>query len=170
MRKWEPSTLGRSLINILLFIPQIRRQIRKFEVLAKDKIYNSSRIFKIGFNLKTMRQARTQIRLTPQITIEMWEKQKGKCIYCERTMIARDKWLQPTIEHIVPRSEGWPDHHSNYCFACFKCNNWRGQMPVEQFLDGYRYWCQHNGDQPSTHEARKVRGAKRWYHGNLIKW
>ena len=58
------------------------------------------------FNLSFMRQQRQQIRLTPQITIEMWEKQNGKCIYCERTMIARDKWLQPTIEHIIPRSEG----------------------------------------------------------------
>lgn len=52
------------------------------------------------------RQIRTQVRLTPQITIEMWEKQSGKCVYCNQTMIVRDKWLQPTIEHIIPRSEG----------------------------------------------------------------
>lgn len=51
------------------------------------------------------RQIRTQVRLAPQITIEMWEKQSGKCVYCNQTMIVRDKWRQPTIEHIVPRSE-----------------------------------------------------------------
>jgi 5-methylcytosine-specific restriction endonuclease McrA len=104
-----------------------------------------------------MKKPRQRVLLAPQISIEMWTRQNGKCVYCNRTMIVRDKWLQPTIEHIIPRDKGGADHHTNYCLACFKCNNWRGNMPVDQFLDGYRYWCQHNGDLPSTHEARKVR-------------
>ena len=52
-----------------------------------------------------MATKRKQVRLPPQITIDMWERQNGKCFYCNQKMILRDKWLQPTIEHIVPRSE-----------------------------------------------------------------
>jgi hypothetical protein len=39
-----------------------------------------------------------------------------------------------TIEHITPRSCGGIDHVTNLAVACSRCNNRRGSIPWEEFL------------------------------------
>jgi 5-methylcytosine-specific restriction endonuclease McrA len=56
------------------------------------------------------------------------EKWGRKCAYCG----AKDVRLQ--IEHIHPRSKGGSDRISNLTLACEKCNQLKGNSPVEQFL------------------------------------
>lgn len=50
-------------------------------------------------------------------------------------MKLRDKYLTPTIEHIIPKCDGGSDNIENLNIACFKCNQWRGQMPQSLFLE-----------------------------------
>lgn len=56
------------------------------------------------------------------------EKWKRKCTYCGK----KDIPLQ--VEHIKPKSIGGSDRLSNLCLACEKCNQKKGNKPVEEFL------------------------------------
>jgi hypothetical protein len=112
-----------------------------------------------------------QVKYSASFIIQMFQKQKGRCIYCNHSLIVGDKYRKPTIEHITPKSQGWTDSQDNLCLACFKCNMYRGNIDLDLFMDGYRCWCEHSGnDSNSITLPRKFRSPKRWYHGNLIKW
>ncbi|KST66344.1 RNA-guided endonuclease IscB [Mastigocoleus testarum] len=56
------------------------------------------------------------------------EKWGRECSYCRK----KDVPLQ--IEHIHPRSKGGSNRVSNLCLACEKCNQKKGNKPVEDFL------------------------------------
>ena len=55
-------------------------------------------------------------------------KWKHQCAYCK----AKDCPLQ--IEHIVPKSRGGTNRIDNLCMACERCNQKKGNRPVEEFL------------------------------------
>ncbi|MUG95578.1 endonuclease [Scytonema sp. UIC 10036] len=57
--------------------------------------------------------------------LEHWGRE---CVYCGQT----DVPLQ--IEHINARSQGGSDSFSNLTLSCEKCNQKKGNKPVEQFL------------------------------------
>ncbi len=56
------------------------------------------------------------------------EKWGRECAYCGKQNIP----LQ--IEHIHPKSKGGSDRVSNLCLACEKCNQRKGNKPIEEFL------------------------------------
>ena len=56
------------------------------------------------------------------------EKWGRECTYCGK----KDIPLQ--IEHIHPKSKGGTNQISNLCLACEKCNQRKGNKPIEQFL------------------------------------
>lgn len=40
-----------------------------------------------------------------------------------------------TLDHIVPRSAGGPDHPRNWALACGICNNLKADMPEAEFIE-----------------------------------
>ncbi|NEO10798.1 RNA-guided endonuclease IscB, partial [Moorena sp. SIO3I8] len=56
------------------------------------------------------------------------EKWGRECTYCGKQSVP----LQ--IEHIQPKSKGGSDRVSNLCLACEKCNQRKGNKPIEEFL------------------------------------
>jgi len=63
------------------------------------------------------------------------EAQNHRCCWCGIRMTeVRDKHNSSTIEHVVPKSRGGPNHIDNYAVACAQCNNKRGDQEVEVFL------------------------------------
>lgn len=58
--------------------------------------------------------------------------QKGICCYCERLLIGH---INPTTEHLIPRSRGGLNITSNRAPACKNCNELKGSMYPEQFLN-----------------------------------
>ncbi|NEO20820.1 MULTISPECIES: RNA-guided endonuclease IscB [unclassified Moorena] len=56
------------------------------------------------------------------------EKWGRECSYCGQENVP----LQ--IEHISPKSKGGSDRIGNLCLACEKCNQRKGNKPVEEFL------------------------------------
>ncbi|NEO41419.1 MAG: HNH endonuclease [Moorea sp. SIOASIH] len=56
------------------------------------------------------------------------EKWGRECAYCSK----QNTPLQ--IEHIHPKSKGGSDRVSNLCLACEKCNQKKGNKPIEEFL------------------------------------
>jgi len=63
------------------------------------------------------------------------EQQNHRCCYCGiRTTEVQGFKYSATVEHIIPKSQGGPDDLDNYALACYKCNNDRGDKPLEQYL------------------------------------
>ncbi|NEO42026.1 MAG: HNH endonuclease [Moorea sp. SIOASIH] len=56
------------------------------------------------------------------------EKWGRECAYCGK------KSVPLHIEHIHPKSFGGSDRVSNLCLACEKCNQRKGNKPIEEFL------------------------------------
>ena len=63
-----------------------------------------------------------------QVREYLLEKWGRECTYCSK----KDVPLQ--IEHISPKSKGGSNRVSNLCLACEKCNQKKGNKPVEEFL------------------------------------
>lgn len=63
-----------------------------------------------------------------QVREYLLEKWGRECTYCGK----KDVPLQ--IEHIYPKSKGGSNRVSNLCLSCEKCNQKKGNKPVEEFL------------------------------------
>jgi hypothetical protein len=57
------------------------------------------------------------------------EKFNRCCTYCQ----AKDVPLE--IEHVIAKSLGGSNRTSNLCLACRTCNNLKGNLPIEVFLE-----------------------------------
>ena len=67
----------------------------------------------------------------------MWREQikardGHRCVYCGSTE-------DLTIDHIKARSRGGPTTDSNCVTACRACNQAKGSMPVQAFINNIRY-------------------------------
>lgn len=56
------------------------------------------------------------------------EKWGRKCAYCDATHVPLE------VEHIVPKARGGSNRVSNLTLACRKCNQGKGDMPVEEYV------------------------------------
>ena len=52
----------------------------------------------------------------------------NKCVYCGSTESL-------TIDHVVPLSKGGPTTSSNCVTACRSCNQAKGSMQIDEFLN-----------------------------------
>jgi 5-methylcytosine-specific restriction endonuclease McrA len=51
------------------------------------------------------------------------------CSYCGRKL----RFKQATVDHIIPLSRGGKTCYDNLCIACQRCNNLKGDLPMEAF-------------------------------------
>jgi 5-methylcytosine-specific restriction endonuclease McrA len=72
---------------------------------------------------------------------DLIQAQGNRCYYCRRVFLARQHWtddcwhsLQPTLDHLKPRSLGGKDRRENFVAACVACNRAKSSMPVDLFL------------------------------------
>lgn len=64
------------------------------------------------------------------------EAQNWKCCYCGVECITeKNSKRSATLEHITPRSHGGEDTYENAAMACAGCNNSRGSMCYEEFME-----------------------------------
>lgn len=72
------------------------------------------------------------------------ERQDYKCAYCEckLDLVGDNETRRATLDHVIPRSEGGPNHESNLVVACGPCNQAKGDMPLKEFIT--------KKDQPSS--------------------
>ncbi len=53
------------------------------------------------------------------------------CWFCQAGFLSEDS-TEVTIEHLVPKAHGGPDHDSNLVLACKPCNQEAGHLPVAE--------------------------------------
>jgi 5-methylcytosine-specific restriction endonuclease McrA len=122
---WLPPSLMSRVENILTWV----RRIRRFAPIT-------------GLSLELVRFD-TQKLQNPEISGiqyqrgELWgyevkeyllEKWGRRCVYCGKEGVPLE------IDHVVPKSRGGTDRVSNLTIACHKCNQKKGNQPVEEFL------------------------------------
>jgi 5-methylcytosine-specific restriction endonuclease McrA len=75
---------------------------------------------------------------SPEVRQKVWEITDGHCIYCDVEMVRERDPSDPDrcfeVDHIVARSNGGPDHLSNYVPACHKCNTSKSAKSIFRFL------------------------------------
>lgn len=66
-----------------------------------------------------------------------FERQDGRCYYCETPMWLKQGYLKCTAEHLKPVSEGGKDDPGNIVAACEFCNRTRHRakkvLPPERY-------------------------------------
>lgn len=67
----------------------------------------------------------------PNVKRTLLRKQSNKCLYCECHLDARSM----TIDHMIPRSRGGSNTLENLAAACSKCNNAKGSMTKDEYLE-----------------------------------
>ena len=64
------------------------------------------------------------------------ERDGATCVWCSRPVEIGGKTEQrATLDHIVPRSVCRSDHLDVLVLSCFKCNNARGSMSINEFCE-----------------------------------
>jgi hypothetical protein len=61
------------------------------------------------------------------------KRQKRRCFYCNILMTRETADRRPTIDHVVPRSEGGADAIENTVAACYACNAAKGSMGAIEY-------------------------------------
>ncbi len=85
---------------------------------------------KHGFYAQISRPAFTQRRVIKDIV----ERDGHQCTYCDKTLnTILDRALNPTVDHIVPRSRGGTDDLGNLVLACKSCNSSKGARSVTEW-------------------------------------
>ena len=86
------------------------------------------------------------------------EVQRWRCCWCLCEMRGEQGFKNSaTIEHITPRSQGGTDHITNLAVACNRCNNRRGNIPWEDFLQAVEM----SRPQPETSSSKCDADARR---------
>jgi hypothetical protein len=75
---------------------------------------------------------------SPLVRQQVWEITDGRCIYCDVEMTRERDAERPNdcfeVDHIVAKSNGGPDHLSNYVPACHGCNTSKSAKSIFRFL------------------------------------
>lgn len=69
-------------------------------------------------------------RVRPQV----WERDGRKCFWCDTPLALEDM----TLDHLETRGSGGSNRKENLVCACDPCNQRRGKMTVDQWVD--RTW------------------------------
>lgn len=84
----------------------------------------------------------------PAIREQVWSITDGRCFYCDveliRERVASDPSRTFCIDHIVAKSNGGPDHTSNYVPACQRCNLSKSSKSFVEFTS----WLRQQSDEP----------------------
>jgi len=124
-RGWLPPSLRSRRDNVLSWVARLRRwcpvgalslEFVKFDTaLMQDASLQ-------GEDYQTGTLAGCELR---QYVLLKWNH---TCAYCGVNEVPLE------LDHVVPRSQGGSQRESNRVPACHKCNQWKGNQPIEEFL------------------------------------
>lgn len=62
------------------------------------------------------------------------KRDKFRCHYCQEPLHMEDI----TLDHKTPKAHGGPDSYANLVASCFDCNQQKGTIPYEVFIEAKR--------------------------------
>ena len=72
------------------------------------------------------------MNIAPEIVDEIICRDEHKCVYCGFKGDSFEKWLQLSIDHLIPKSQGGSDDSENLVTACNHCNSVTSSYQVPQ--------------------------------------
>jgi hypothetical protein len=84
------------------------------------------------------------------------EAHNWRCCWCGvQCVVESDKKNSATIEHVTQRSQDVTDHWTNLAMSCNRCNQARGVLPIERFIDIVQ-----NGSFKEPKKSAKIRNLQ----------
>jgi 5-methylcytosine-specific restriction endonuclease McrA len=122
---WLPPSLISRVSNILTWVKRLLR-LSPITAISTELVRFDTQLMQnpeiSGVEYQQGKLAGYELR---EYLLEKWHR---KCAYCGIT----DTQLE--IEHIIPKSKGGSNRVSNLTLSCTKCNQKKGNKPIEQFL------------------------------------
>jgi hypothetical protein len=66
--------------------------------------------------------------LSAELRQQLLDADDRRCAYCQTTQA--NSGYPMVVDHIIPRSRGGKTEFDNLCFACHRCNEFKGSMTV----------------------------------------
>lgn len=78
--------------------------------------------------IRIPRYVKTDHHKVPLSKSNIFRRDGHTCVYC-----GHNKRQDLTIDHVIPKSKGGKNTWNNLVTACFKCNNKKGSLDLEEF-------------------------------------
>ncbi|MDJ0675492.1 MAG: RNA-guided endonuclease IscB [Calothrix sp. MO_167.B42] len=122
---WLPPSLEHRVLTIKTWVKRLIRYSPITKLCIETVKFDMQKMQNPEINGIEYQQGDLQGYEVREYLLEKWNRE---CSYCGK----KDIPLQ--IEHIEPKSKGGSNRVSNLCLACEKCNQEKGNKPVEYFL------------------------------------
>ncbi|NEO82202.1 RNA-guided endonuclease IscB [Moorena sp. SIO4G3] len=122
---WLPPSLEHRILTIQTWVERLIKFAPVSEIWIERVKFDTQKISNpeiSGIEYQQGSLAGYEVR---EYLLEKWDRE---CTYCGK----KDIPLQ--IEHIQPQSKGGSNRVSNLCLSCDKCNQKKGNKPIEDFL------------------------------------
>ena len=122
---WLPPSLEHRILTTETWVKRLMRYASISELWVEKVKFDMQQMQNPEISGIEYKQGELQGYQVREYLLEKWGRE---CAYCGK----KDVPLQ--IEHIHPKSKGGSNRASNLCLACEKCNQKKGNKPVEEFL------------------------------------
>ncbi|AOX03672.1 HNH endonuclease [Moorena producens PAL-8-15-08-1] len=122
---WLPPSLEHRILTIETWIKRLIKFCPVNEIWVERVKFDTQKMQVPEINGVEYQQGELAGYEVREYLLEKWGRE---CTYCGKQSVP----LQ--IEHIHPKSKGGSDRVSNLCLACEKCNQRKGNKPIEEFL------------------------------------
>jgi tetrahydromethanopterin S-methyltransferase subunit G len=146
--------IEKAIIEFSAYDEYLRKQMRGVDIeifTAKESAEAHRQAFREMWNLRAAEFGTVKERLdrvesrhrehainSPEVREKVWAITDGRCIYCDVEMTRERDPAEPNrcfeVDHIVAKSNGGPDHLSNYVPACHQCNTSKSAKSIFRFL------------------------------------
>ena len=123
---WLTPSMHSRVGNVVAWVAKIRSLVPASNISLE----------RVKFDMQVMRDPEIEGEQYQQGTLQGTEvreyllhKFNHTCIYCGARPAVRG-----TVEHIVPRSRGGSDRIDNLAWACYECNQKRGNQSLDEFV------------------------------------
>ena len=124
-RGWLPPSLMSRVGNVTSWTKKLLRLAPLSEIAVEIVRFDMQKIANPEISGVEYQQGELFGYEVREYLLEKWER---KCAYCDK----KDTPLE--IEHIIPKSKNGSHRVSNLTLACTKCNQKKGNKPVEKFI------------------------------------
>ncbi|NEO18813.1 MULTISPECIES: RNA-guided endonuclease IscB [unclassified Moorena] len=122
---WLPPSLEHRILTTETWVKRLIKFCPVNEIWVERVKFDTQKMQNPEINGTEYQQGEIAGYEVREYLLEKWGRQ---CTYCGK----QNTPLQ--IEHIHPKSKGGSNRVSNLCLACDKCNQRKGNKPVEDFL------------------------------------
>ncbi|NEO00972.1 MAG: HNH endonuclease [Moorea sp. SIO1F2] len=123
---WLPPSLEHRILTIETWVKRLIKFCPVNEIWIERVKFDAQKMQNPEISGVEYQQGERRGYEVREYLLEKWGRE---CTYCGKQSVP----LQ--IEHIHPKSKGGSNRVSNLCLACEKCNQRKGNKPIEEFLN-----------------------------------